>query len=276
MEIGLLSHQISAETASKFSGRWRFLLDVLEGNQDLDLLVTAGWSVPTEKELKKLDARFGNGKTVIAVEVGRILRPHSKSTTGRIGGLVLVGGNQPMRQMGDQVIVQADDFKGPAAIVRERTQRLLDTLVNERQFTCSDQKSLWLECGEILMLKYDRSTMRVSFRADREIELIDRLRHLIRGCGLIIHPTHDSFGYPHQYLARALALSGGVPADDGLGKLGRRTYCRVSNWRVDKPRADSSKPEKIHLILDGKKQLRPSMTEWGGREPCSLFTRYST
>ena len=161
-----------------------------------DLLLCAGWSVPTEQSLPAISAASKEAKTVVVVETTAPSPVYFRIDNGNVN------------RMGEQFFserVEADE---------KRLQRLSSALP-DRSFSFRQREVVLLNCGEVMVVE-GRNDVEFTQNVPRDLrDAVDAPK------AIILNPTHTRMGNCGTVQAWRKHLS-----------RSRRLYISASNWDV--------------------------------------------
>lgn len=159
---------------------------------DLDICLTAGWSLETNADAKNLATcikSLGKKTTLLAeikndkvlIEKGHPYKEHFSSDYPT-HNMIVIHPNGDIQELGCQCFITSEELNdkklGPA-----RIKSLEDTL-EQRIFYVGVQKCIALCCGELNILKGRDNVQNRS----------QKLAALLKECDVVLNPTHDLMG----------------------------------------------------------------------------------
>lgn len=209
MKIGLLSFVVDKEHPERTRGHEQVILDILRALPELDMLVTAGWTLFSQNELDVLLAENLNQHTAVILETWTDIAGNFDHKGYAIQG------NRVLVSRTPQVFASSSDVNRNPKLLAD----LLDLLETERCLHVAGRCVTWLICGEINVLANVQSEgNRAEFRFAEEANLADRWHAILNRTDIFVDPTHTVMGNQGKLHKRRELLS-----------AGGRIFCSVSN-----------------------------------------------
>ncbi|QJB69299.1 hypothetical protein [Parasphingorhabdus halotolerans] len=226
LRIGTLSFQLDDRTMVLSSKVRRKIIRKVAEKHAPDILVCAGFSVDTVKDIRWLHQKSLASYCYVEAANG------GKKVDGN--QYFLVGGNfkKPLK-FGTQKFATQEDFAEGKVSKLENSKNRFHSIL--------DFKAYLMVCGEINVIK----------GRDKPVFNSDKVKNFVRLADIVINPNHDRMGNPGTLNAKRSLLS--KKAND-RSKL----YINCANWHTNKPsyRAGDQKQyaETLHTIyLDGRR-----------------------
>ena len=236
LTIGLISFIVDFDNERLTKNNFGDVIQIINENDNLDLIIFAGWTLFDLKDLKKLNSYISNRKSLVFFEVwkdtflGEKVHKCYYIQDGKIHDDGIIQIFSSSKEVNKYPIKLHEYFK--------------EQFQEKRKFEFRDKILRWIVCGEInFLINIQNQNNKVLFRLSNDKYLKSKFDKISAETDIYINPSHTQMGNQGKMQKRREFLS-----------QDNKIYCSVANLDLKKHR--ESKKDNALVSLNSFKSLQ--------------------